>query len=168
MKNLKPDGPALDANVLDVLEKLAVAVRELFENGDLAYADPGERHVVSELHLLLRPKFPAHIVANEYDRREQETKRLGKSKIVPDLIVHHVGNQDGNLLVVEVKLAGNYNYKSDVRKLAGMTLKGGEYGYAIGAHLVLSVPRRRVSRGHVYINGERDAQFTAWFEAQFA
>src|SRR3546814_5460382 len=53
---------------------------------------------------LLRPRFPEHDVSNEYDRRVQEVKRLGTSKIVPDLIVHKIGTQDRNLLVIEVKL----------------------------------------------------------------
>jgi hypothetical protein len=134
----------------------------------LAYADPGEPNVVSELFFLLRPRFPQHTVSNEYDRREQEIKRLGTSKIIPDLIVHHVGNQADNLLVVEVKLAGNYNYKGDVRKVSGMTDPDGTYRYAVGVHLALNVPRRHVNRGHVYINGQVDKDLTAWFEAQFA
>ena len=49
-----------------------------------------------------------------------------------------------------------------------MTVVGGEYGYAVGVHLVLDVPRHRVNRGHVYINGERNQELTQWFEAQFA
>lgn len=107
-------------------------------------------------------------MSNEYDRREKEIKMLGKSKIIPDLIVHHVGHQADNLIVVEVKLNGNYDYERDIRKLRGMTEKGGEYGYAAGVHLVLSVPRRRVTRGHVYINGALDPDLTQWFEAKFA
>jgi len=107
-------------------------VHELFQLEHLAYADPGEPNVVAELFVLLRLRFPDHAVANEYDRREQEVKRLGTSKIIPDLIVHHVGNQENNLLVVEVKLASNYNYRGDVRKLSGMTDPAGAYRYAVG------------------------------------
>jgi hypothetical protein len=156
------------ASVPGTLEQLASAVLELFDDANLAYANPGEPHVVSELFALLRPRFPAHTVSNEYDRRVNEIKRLDKSKIIPDLIVHRVGHQADNLLVVEVKLDGNYDYERDIRKLRGMTEKDGEYGYAAGVHLVLSVPRRRITRGHVYIDGALDLELTKWFEAKFA
>lgn len=158
----------MKANVPAALEQLAAAILELFDDTNLAYANPGEPHVVSELFALLRPRFPDHAVSNEYDRRENEIKMLGKSKIIPDLIVHRVGDQDKNLIVVEVKLEGNYDYARDVRKLCGMTDKSGEYGYAAGVHLVLSVPRRRVARGHVYIDGTLNPELTRWFEAKFA
>lgn len=158
----------MKANVPATLECLASAVLDIFQDENLTYADPGEPHVVSELFALLRQRFPEHVVSNEYDRREQEIKKLGKSKIIPDLVVHHVGNQVENLLVVEVKLAGNYDYQRDVRKLRGMTEENGEYRYAVGVHLVLSVPRRKVTRGHVYIDGAIDTELTQWFEAKFA
>lgn len=158
----------MNTKVTHVLAQLAAAVQELFQLEHMAYADPGEPNVVSELFFLLRPHFPRHTVSNEYDRREQESKRLGSSKIVPDLIVHHVGDQDDNLLVVEVKLAGNCNYTGDVRKLTGMTDPNGQYRYVVGVHLALDVPCRRVSRGHVYVQGQIDPDLTAWFEAQFA
>ena len=158
----------MNPKVTHALAQLVVATQELFQLGYLAYADPGEPNVVSELFFLLRPRFPQHAVSNEYDRREQQIKQLGTSKIIPDLIVHHIGNQDDNLLVVEVKLAGNYDYEGDVRKLSGMTDPDGEYRYAVGVHLALNVPRRRVNRGQVYIDGQVDPDLTAWFEAQFA
>lgn len=153
----------MSANVREALEQLAAAVHDLFGDAGLARIDPGERHVVSELHALLRPRFPKHWVSNEFDRRENEIKKLGRSKIVPDLIVHRRGDQTDNLLVVEVKLAGNYNFESDVRKLKGMTQANGEYGYAAGLHLVLDVPRQRIRRGDVYINSTLDRDLTEWF-----
>lgn len=115
----------MKVNVPAALEQLAAAVLELLDDANLGYADPGEPHVVSELFALLRPRFPGHTVSNEYDRREKEIKMLEKSKIIPDLIVHHVGHQAENLLVVEVKLDGNYDYGRDIRKLRGMTEEKG-------------------------------------------
>jgi len=158
----------MKASVPHALGELAAAVRELFQVEHLVRTDPGEPHVVSELHALLRPRFPKHAVSNEYDRRVHEVKKLGKSKIIPDLIVHVPEIQDENLLVVEVKLAGNYNYKGDVRKLSGMTQPDGPYAYAVGVHLVLNLPKQRVTRSHVYIDGEIHADLTVWFEALFA
>lgn len=158
----------MNPKIVNALTQLSQAVRQIFQFEQLVYADPGERNVVSELFAMLRPYFPQHTVSNEYDRREQEIKRLGTSRIIPDLIVHRVGDQDENLLVVEVKLAGNYNYASDVHKLIGMTDPDGEYRYAVGVHLILDVPRRRVYRGQVYIDGLVNSDLTAWFEAKSA
>ncbi|RPD85202.1 hypothetical protein [Luteimonas sp. 100069] len=158
----------MKATVPDALGQLVAAVHELFQIEYLARTSPGEPHVVSELHILMRPRFTRHTVSNEYDRREQEIKRLGTSRIIPDIIVHVPESPDENLLVVEVKLAGNYNYKSDVRKLSGMTEQKGQYAYATGAHLVLNVPKLRVDRGHVYIDGALHPDLTAWFQGQFA
>lgn len=158
----------MKADVPIALEQLAAAVQELFQLEYLVRTNPGEPHVVSELHALLRPRFPEHTVANEYDRRELEVKKLDTSKIIPDLIVHVPEIRDHNLLVVEVKLAGNYNYKGDIRKLRGMTNPEGFYRYAVGVHLVLNVPKQRVTRAHVYLNGGIDPDLTAWFEALFA
>ena len=158
----------MKATVPNALSQLVAAVHELFQIDYLMRTDPGEPHVVSELHALLRPRFRDHAVSNEYDRREQEIKRLGSSRIIPDLIVHVPEVREENLLVVEIKLAANYNYTSDIRKLRGMTAQDGLYGYAVGVHLVLDVPRRRVNRGHVYIDGNIDQALTTWFEAQLS
>jgi hypothetical protein len=158
----------MNANVPQTLKQLVIAVQALFENDDLAYAAPGEPHVVSELFALLRPQFSEHTVSNEYDRREQEIKRLGRSKIIPDLIVHRVGTQDDNLLVVEVKLVHNPDHDRDIFKLRGMTNPDGEYRYAVGVHLVLDLPRRRVAQAHVYIDGDVDPKLTRWLEKRFA
>lgn len=73
--------------------------------------------MTAELHALLRPRFPGYIVSSQDDRREQEIKRPEHRKIVPDLVVHHFGTLDANLLVVEAKLSSNRNYAKDVWKL---------------------------------------------------
>lgn len=157
----------MTANIFAALEQLAAAVLELFRDANLTYANPGERHVVSELFALLRPRFPDHAVSNEYDRRENEIKKLGKSRIIPDLVVHEVGHQAENLLVIEVKLNGNNDYERDIRKLRGLTRKNGKYGYAVGVHLVLDVPLRCVMSGQVYVDGAVDPELTKWFKAKF-
>ena len=47
----------MDPKITYALAQLAAAVQELFQLGHLAYADPGEPNVVSELFFLLRPRF---------------------------------------------------------------------------------------------------------------
>lgn len=103
-------------DIQDVLARLAAATTEVLHLETVRYADPRERHVVSELFVRLRPRFPEWNVSNEYDRREQETKRLLyrnprsgallEADITPDLVVHRVGHRD-NLLVVEVSFCSS-------------------------------------------------------------
>lgn len=158
-------------DIQDVLARLATATVEVLQLDTMRYANPGERHVVSELFVRLRAQFPEWDVSNEYDRREQETKRLShrnpksgellEADITPDLIVHHVGRRD-NLLVIEVKRHVNTDIERDVWKLSGMTAAQGAYGYAVGVHLILNVPASTVVTCDVYVDGEVDAAQTAW------
>lgn len=161
------DANSMEPDVSNALELMAAAVRELFQDAGLVYADPGERHVVSKLCRVLEPRFPEHEVSNEYDRREQDVKKLGKTKITPDLIIHKIGVRESNLLVIEVKLVSNNDFASDVFKLRGMTGPDGDYRYAAGVHLVLDIPNGRVAKGDVYVDGVIDDAPTQHFASQF-
>lgn len=162
--------------VVDALQRLADAIVDLFQNEHLRYAAPGERAVVAELYARIRERFPECQVNDEYDRRERVIKTLhypdsagilDEANIVPDLIVHHVGMQNHNLLVVEVKRHTNRDFAKDIWKLRGMTDQAGRYAYVVGVHLVVNIPASRVVRSDVYINGAIDAQATQLFADHF-
>jgi hypothetical protein len=162
--------------VVDALQRLADAIVDLFRNEHLRYAAPGERAVVAELYVRVRERFPEYQVNDEYDRRERAVKDLiypdaggvmDEADIVPDLIVHRVGTQDHNLLVVEAKRHTNRDFAKDIWKLRGMTDQAGRYAYAAGVHLVLNIPAGRVVQADVYIHGAIDAEGTQWFAGHF-
>lgn len=162
--------------VVDTLERLADAIFDLFRNEHLRYAAPGERAVVAELYVRVRERFSEYQVNDEYDRRKRAVKDLiypnaagvmDEADIVPDLIVHRVGTQDHNLLVVEVKRHTNRDFAKDIWKLRGMTDQAGRYAYTVGVHLVLNIPIGRVDRADVYIDGVIDAEATKWLTDQF-
>lgn len=162
--------------VIDALQHLADAIVNLLQDEHLRYAAPGERAVVAELYVRLRERFPEYRVSNEYDRRGRAVKELiyadaagnmHDAHIVPDLIVHRVGAQDHNLLVVEAKRHINRDFAKDIWKLRGLTDQGGPYAYSVGVHLVLNIPASRVCRADVYIDGEIDAEATQWFRRHF-
>lgn len=162
--------------VTNALQRLAEAIADLFRNEHLRYAAPGERAVVAELYVRVREQFPEYQVNNEYDRRERAVKDLfypdaagdmDEADIVPDLIVHRVGMQDHNLLVVEAKRHTNRDFAKDIWKLCGMTDLAGRYAYAVGVHLVLNVPAGSLVRADVYINGAIDIEATQWFAGRF-
>lgn len=158
-------------DVQNTLAAFAEAVVDLLSLDALRYADPGERYVVAELFVRLRDRFPKWDVSNEYNRREQETKRLShynpasnevlEADITPDLIIHHIGKRD-NLLVVEVKRHVNLDVERDIWKLMGLTEPNGEYGYAAGVHLVVNAPAGTVTACDVYVGGALNELHTAW------
>jgi len=162
--------------VVDTLERLADAIVDLLQDEHLRYAAPGERAVVAELYVRLRLRFPEYQVNNEYDRRDRVVKDLiypdiagnmHDANIVPDLVVHHVGTQAHNLLVVEAKRHINRDFAKDIWKLRGLTDQAGRYAYAMGVHLVVNIPASRVDRADVYIDGAIDAEATQWFVGLF-
>lgn len=167
--------PAMPDDAQEALSIFAAAIRELLENKDLVYANPGEPAIVAHLPPLLEGKFPGWTISIEWDRHEQEVKRLRhrlsdeeferEGKIVPDLIVHRVGKKE-NLLVVEVKRSVNRNYKRDIWKLRGMTDQTGDYAYAAGLHLVLNVPAGKVDRCDVYTDSSLNEELTNWLRGQ--
>ena len=163
--------------VADALLRLADAIVDLLRNEHLRYAAPGERAVVAELYVRVRERFPEYQVNDEYDRRERAVKDMcypdaagvmDEADIVPDLIVHRVGTQEHNLLVLEAKRHVNRDFAKDIWKLRGMTDQAGRYAYAVGVHLVLNVPAGRAVRADVYINGAIDASATQWFSGTLA
>jgi hypothetical protein len=158
---------------------LVHAVRNLLQDTAVRYGSPGEPHVVSELFLRMQSRFQGYRVSNEYDRREGQVKRLNypdadgvlakkPPRIKPDLVVHQVGGQEENLLIVEAKLIANDDYEKDVWKLSGMTDQAGDYRYTTGVHLILDVPRALVAGCDVYIDGALDIEATRWLAARFA
>lgn len=154
----------------EIFDRLASAVIDLLGTDEVRYANAGERQVVSELFARMRPLFPEWTVSNEYDRREQEQKRLRHripetgvdrdATITPDIIVHRVGKRE-NLLVIESKRHVNKDRESDVWKLSGMTTLAGQYGYALGVHLILNVPAGTVEGCDVYVDGAFEPALTA-------
>lgn len=162
--------------VVDALQRLADAIVDLFQNEHLRYAAPGERAVMAELYARVRERFPEYQVNGEYDRRERDVKDLiypdaagfmTEADIVPDLVVHRVGTQKHNLLVVEAKRHTNRDFAKDIWKLRGMTVQAGRYAYAVGVHLVLNIPAARVVSADVYIDGAIAAEETQWFAVHF-
>jgi hypothetical protein len=154
----------------DTLGRFAKAVCELVTQEDLVYANPGEEAITSNLVSLMKPYFPDHTVSGQWDRREQEIKKLHYAgskdtaslrNMRPDIIVHHVGKQE-NLLVVEAKRHTNRDHADDIGKLQGMTASDGDYRYEIGAHLILNIPEHRVMACQVYVDGKVDASLTEW------
>jgi len=118
----------------------------LAEQEELLQLNVNERAVGATLaHLYVRELFPDHRVDAEYNRVgfEGDPKRLNlppecggeNGRVFPDIIVHHRGINDENLLVVEIKLTTNRQPRHcDMIKLVGFR---DQLHYQVGAFLEL-------------------------------
>ncbi|GEM_PF-2142356 len=103
-----------------------------------------------------------------WDKREQDGKWMdatGKAdsdlvtRIQPDVVAHIVGKRK-NLLVVEKKRSANRNRKALARDI--LTRQEGDYGCAVGVHLIVDITRSVITGCNAYINGAIDDHSTGW------
>lgn len=76
----------------------------------------------------------------EYNRDKDKAKKLqgfnAPQRVIPDLILHHRGSNDRNIVVIEFK--GHWNQlESDKEKLEKFTNQSGDYQYGLGAFIKL-------------------------------
>jgi hypothetical protein len=115
----------------EVQNSFGLAVDRLMANdGDLLLRNVSERAIASRLAMYLTELFPSYDLDVEYDRHGLEVKRLhlpadchggGIRRVIPDIVVHIRGDNDHNLLAVEIKKETNRESRTcDRLKLRGM------------------------------------------------
>lgn len=156
-----------------ILERFARAVRQMLADDDLIKAAPQEFSITPDLAFKLQHHFPEWRVSAEWTSREDKTKKVtwqandGKlysMQIRPDIIVHTPHSED-NILVVEAKRVGNKKHGKDIKKLTLMTLRKSadpdhHYGYRLGVHLIVDLPKRNIAGNDVYRDGAVDPKLT--------
>lgn len=129
----------IERRVRQAIDKLRERDRYLLD------VDASERSITHHLAVYLHQEFESWNVDVEYNRDgHEEVKRLrnlpdvDRDNVFPDVIVHRRGNNDKNLLVVEVKKSCSEN-GSDENKLIEFTnpLAQNGLGYWWGLHLIL-------------------------------
>ncbi len=165
-----------------ILAAFAEGLADLLHDADLVRAGPEEISITTELAMKMDRYFRGWRVSPEWTRREAEEKQIAWNdeagalklkKIRPDIIVHRMHKHDQNLLIVEAKRIQNTSFEDDIRKLTLMTLQESvdpdyHYGYVVGVHLVVDLPRRFVARHDIYRLGVIDAELAAWFSIVLA
>src|SRR5437773_438959 len=119
----------MDRNELEGRLDEAIALLYARDHLLLEY-EVGERAVAAKLACHLTPLFPDHDVDVEYNRHGLDPKDLdlpvecrggGMRLIVPDIIIHCRGNDEDNLLVIELKKETNPEPRAcDRAKIEGM------------------------------------------------
>lgn len=115
------------------------ALKFLVENDSyLLKSSVNERSVTSKLSGYMQQLLPSFNVDGEYNRHGSDIKRLiidyekPRAKLViPDIVVHNRGNDDNNILVIEVKLLPLISKIDDI-KLKEFTKHDGIYRYNHG------------------------------------
>lgn len=134
--------------VLDLLEEVLHQVVNL--DGYLFINDLHERTITHKIAEYLQPLFHEWNVDLEYNRDGHNTKRVNLnqvpdaswdagSNVFPDIIVHHRGNNENNLLIIEAKKRHQFNSaidKHDRRKIQAFSTG---LDYLCGAALNLRI-----------------------------
>lgn len=104
-------------NQAEIEQALGQALATLYEReAAIIERDGAERTIAARLARYLEDFFPNHAVHVEYNRHGVEPKEielpgrdglLTLARVFPDIIVHQVGHDDENVLVIEAKKASN-------------------------------------------------------------
>jgi len=145
-----PDLDGIKIRIVSALFDLYRHDHELFDS------EANERSITHKLAEYLQRQFPVWQVDCEYNRRMNETKKIGRKRVFPDIIVHKRRTND-NLLVIEVK-KGEIDCTKDINKLRGF-LSSPNYLYRYG--LFLALENAGCTRALLIRNNSEDIEWTA-------
>ena len=143
----------------DCLTQATARVKK--EDNHLLMVDVSERCIAARLAMYLREYFTDYDVDAEYNRHGEDKKKLydlvdkrdcsrdrddeGQT-VLPDVIVHRRGDDDSNLLIIEMKKSANKDGMArDRRRIQAFRA---ELGYEFGALVVCE------TKGHSAISFE--------------
>lgn len=112
----------------------------------------GERSIVFRLAHYMQnimdsnPAFANYVLDCEYNRNGVHAKKLPsfRNGVYPDVIIHNRGNNDSNLLIMEVKTYWNDDNAQDVHKIREFTDPSGEYHFLFGVSIIIEQCRKNV------------------------
>ena len=117
------------------LEKLYVEDKFLFSY-ETKDSRVSERCLTYRLGYYMQDEFKEYNVDSEYNRHIKDNKYLNNRNIYPDLIIHTRGNDNFNLLWIEIKKYAT-QCNEDIKRLKKVTSNAYEYQYKFGVMVVL-------------------------------
>ena len=152
--------PDVDSLCELVIEAFQLAIVEFYEKDGALFDYPkdggnsfiGERSMVFRIgHYMANTIEPILLrhglnIDCEYNRHLHDVKELDGSRIIPDLLVHQRLVDQNNLMIFEFKKGystggfreKNYDKKSDLKKLRGLTHPEKSYHYRYGLYVELN------------------------------
>lgn len=112
-------------------------VRVLDHDAFLFEVNANEESVSHKLAEYLQQEFPRWHVDREYNRYEDQIKRLidyDTDRVFPDIIIHRRGTEE-NLFVIEVKMDANLSEEDTEDEKQKVRLYCEEIGYCYGLFL---------------------------------
>lgn len=90
--------------------------------------------------------FKNYVLDCEYNRNGIHAKTLPSfpNGVYPDVIIHNRGNNDNNLLIMEVKTYWNRDNNQDLCKIREFVVESGEYHFSFGVSLIIEKYRKNV------------------------
>ena len=155
----------LTEELIDIFEK---AKNEFLEKEkDIIKNDTNERTLTQrlafylELQLRKNIKYENYSVDCEYNRKEEDIKRLkfgkntDKKEIYPDIIVHQRKTKN-NLIAIEMKKTTSRNTDKikDIEKLKALTDEKNCYSYILGIYFELDITDNNNNIINFFVDGE--------------
>ena len=155
----------LTEGLIDIFEK---AKNEFLEKEkDIIKNDTNERTLTQrlafylELQLRKNIKYENYSVDCEYNRKEEDIKRLkfgkntDKKEIYPDIIVHQRKIKN-NLIAIEMKKTTSRNTDKikDIEKLKALTDEKNCYSYILGIYFELDITDNNNNIINFFVDGE--------------
>ncbi len=132
----------------ELLDILIPSIQETIEkDGDILCRGRSERLFASRLSFVLDSKIRSLLKENAslrvdspYNKHGKEPKKLEGYVIEVDIAIHERGNDENNLLVIEIETS-NIPKGDDIWKLKEITIQNeaGGYCYQFGLYLVLGI-----------------------------
>lgn len=150
-----------------LFQKVKKALGTFFEQDHaLLNVNASERSISHKLAEHLQKQFPDLNVDCEYNRHGDVIKTLytkcdspvapdalEAKTVFPDIIIHKRGNDEMNLLVIEIKkINSGRNHIWDIEKLRAFTSK--QYRYEVGLFLLFDVKVKRIGNVQHFKKGE--------------
>lgn len=155
----------LTEELIDIFEK---AKNEFLEKEKtIIKNDTNERTLTQrlafylELQLRKNIKYENYSVDCEYNRKEEDIKRLkfgkntDKKEIYPDIIVHQRKIKN-NLIAIEMKKTTSRNTDKikDIEKLEALTDRKNDYHYTLGIYFELDITDNNNNIINFFVDGE--------------
>lgn len=151
----------------EIIKKVKNALVAFFQSdGSLLNVNANERSISHKLAEHLQNQFQNLHVDCEYNRHGNDIKRLKYIRnssvransltaktVFPDIIVHERGNDENNLLVIEIKKSNSeLSHDDDYKKLKAFT--GRQFRYEHGLFLLFDAAIKCLSYVRYFESGE--------------
>jgi len=156
----------MEEKIKKLLEEIKAQINRTKDEDSFLFSNPRvyESCISHRLAIYLKDVFPKHNIDVEYDKYgEDQRKELdcfkdfctdnSTDRIRPDIIVHHRGMTNNNLLVVEIKdiKASATSKKCVNEKLVRLTNRNGSFGYLLGVLWLFGEENKE--KLFIYVNG---------------